>query len=658
MKNLKNLYTWLVALLLVLALGALPATGMAASSKVSKTLLIYETIGQAPAYPVSFKAYTSSLGYTAASGLSYNLAAAQEQQIAARVTDLQPVTAVDGSGHPLSQNTLLGNAKTSLTQQYVNSLAGQMAAYMQAAGAATAIFNYQQQVMVQGNSQPMYLVWQLIVDGSGRPRYGDAQLIPSAPNFVHAVYTSKAVAATLPASFAYKQAGTVQWQQVNQQVQPLTAMQTIDVNGAFDAPTADATASVYPAGCTLDAASGQVSCDPDYGLKCLINHASDPYTAASPNPANPNDTGCPTVPINGYTDFISLENANGASGGYLDYVYSLTPVYIPSTDGSGTQTAAVAVSVDTRTWAQNGYSNCNYGQYVLNQVDYLGNPIPPAFTVTDNFNFYYDSSNSSGLLSRLVYETGIYNSYIDSNNGTFVNYTIYPDLNSSNDNVELYQCQDASGAYHYFMNNGAGALNTSNNGQPATFPIVSAAYNYPLTGVTYYNIQSPFSFSEFTISLTPSVDIYGNPISVALFTPVGSQTYVVTHPSVYATNLSYWGAATQGDYATSPVNIDTTTGGTYTNTGRIGYQVQSTVNRYYVTPDGQYILIGSRLLPVIAPTQNYSKTVSLPSGADPASYAYLIIDPFNTTQTYDYRNDTVNQLPASDYIYVAPIVIQ
>ena len=378
MKNLKNLYKWLIALLLALALGALPATGMTAGSKASKTVLIYETIGQPPSYLVNFTAYTSSLEYTAASGLSYNLAAAQEQHIAAKITELPPVTAVDGSGHPLSQNTLLGNAKSSLTPQTIDTLTSQLATgyttsagqfvpgYMSTVGAATAIFNYQQQVMVQGNSQPMFLVWQLIVDGSGRSRYGDAQLIPSVPNFVYANYTSKAVAATLPASFAYKQAGSVQWQQVNRQIQPVTTLQTIDVNGAFDAPTADATASVYPAGCTLDAASGQVGCDPDYGLKCLINHASDPYTAASPNPANSRDTGCPAVPINGYTDFISLENANGASGGYLDYIRSLTPVYTTSTDSSGNtiQTATVAVSVDTRTWAQNGYANCNYGRYV------------------------------------------------------------------------------------------------------------------------------------------------------------------------------------------------------------------------------------------------------------------------------------------------------
>ena len=81
------------------------------------------------------------------------------------------------------------------------------------------------------------------------------------------------------------------------------------------------------------------------------------------------------------------------------------------------------------------------------------------------------------------------------------------------------------------------------------------------------------------------------------------------------------------------------------------------VNRYYVTPDGHYFLIGNVTANSIAPTQNYNKTVSLPDGANSGGYAYLIIDPFNTTQIYDYRNDTVNRLPAANYLYVAPIVV-
>ncbi len=641
-------------LAVVLGVTAFPA--LATSSKASKTVLVYETIGQPPSYPLSFKAYTSSLGYTPDSGLSFNLAAAQEQNIAASgIVQAPVVPAVDGSGNPLSQSALLSSANASFAQ-YALPLASQLSVYMTSAGAGSAIFNFQQQVMVQGNSHPMYLTWQEIVDSSGRPRYGNAQLIPTAPNFVYADYTSKAVAAALPPSFAYPQAGTIQWQQVNQQMAPVTAMQIINVNGAFDAPSAVSTATTYPAGCTANA-TGQVGCDPDYGLKCLINHASDPYTPASPNPANPSDTGCPAVPINGYTDFISMENANGASGGYVDYVRTLTPVYTTSTDANGNtiQTAAVTVSVDTRTWSQNGYTNCNYGQYVINLVDNNGNAILPptsGFAITNAFAF-----NGGGASPWLVYETGIYNSYSDGNGGYVTNYSIYPASNTSDLYAEMYQCQDTSGAYHYFMNNGTGIVNYSNNGNPASFPEITGALSCPPTGATCSGIQSPFSFSEFSISIITPYDIWNDPLSpVLLFTPAGSQTFIVTYPSIYATNLSYWGWLTYGDYAVSPVNIDTTTGGTYTNTGRIGYEVQSMVNRYYVTPDGNYYLIGNVSNNTIAPTQNYTKTVSLPSGASAAGYAYIIIDPFNTTQTYDYRNDTVNQLPAANYIYVAPIV--
>lgn len=549
MKNLKNSYTWLLALLLALALGALPATGMAASSKASKMLLIRETVGQPPSYPTSFNVYTSAPEYTAAWGLSLNIAAAQEKAIAANITQIQPIPAVDGSGNPLLQSDLLANAGAVFTAQTADIIANLMAQYMQTAGAATAILNFQQQVMVQGNSQPMYLVWQLIVDGSGRPRYGDAQLIPSVPNFVYADYTSKAVAAALPPSFAYPQAGTVQWQQVNQQMAPVTAMQTINVNGAFDAPTADATASVYPAGCTQS--GGQVSCDPDYGLKCLIDHTSDPYSAASPNPANPSDTGCPAVPINGYSDFKSLMNANGASAGFVDYVQSLAPQYTTSTDSSGNtiQTALVDVSVDTRTWSGGGYSNCP---------------------------FVVNSSNDWQQPSYSVSVT----------------------------------CTDAGGNSVVFIG-------------------TNDAYQYTQPW--------PGEIDTDSSEVSPVQAAFGSAVVTIL--SMSDSTDGIADVSVS-------GGGSGNSSAT------------YTNTGRIGYAVQSTANRYYVQSGGAYTLMGSVTNPTLAPTQNYSKTDTLPSGADSAGYAYLIIDPFHTTQTYDYRNDPVNLLPASDYLYVAPIVTQ
>ncbi len=110
--------------------------------------------------------------------------------------------------------------------------------------------------------------------------------------------------------------------------------------------------------------------------------------------------------------------------------------------------------------------------------------------------------------------------------------------------------------------------------------------------------------------------------------------------------------------ATAAVNVSAVAGGTLLNSGRIGYAVQSTVDRYYVTPDGAYSAIATTTMPSIAPTQSYNKSVALPQGANAASYTTLIIDPFNTTQIYDYTNDTVNGLPVSAYVYVAPLQAQ
>jgi hypothetical protein len=116
---------------------------------------------------------------------------------------------------------------------------------------------------------------------------------------------------------------------------------------------------------------------------------------------------------------------------------------------------------------------------------------------------------------------------------------------------------------------------------------------------------------------------------------------------------------TPGLYEFYPGNINIyplggNSGPTYTNSGTIGYEVQSVVDRYYVLPDGAYTLLNELTFPQQAPTQSYSYSVTLPGGATLAGYANMIIDPFGTDQVYDYTNDTVNGLPASAYT-VAPI---
>ncbi len=99
----------------------------------------------------------------------------------------------------------------------------------------------------------------------------------------------------------------------------------------------------------------------------------------------------------------------------------------------------------------------------------------------------------------------------------------------------------------------------------------------------------------------------------------------------------------------------------FVNAGEYGYLLNESYNRGIVLQT-QGTITSSQTLSrhTLSPTHNYSKTVYLGSGSvSQANYQYKIIDPFGGgNQVYDWRNDTVNHLPASDYIYVAPLQVK
>jgi hypothetical protein len=84
---------------------------------------------------------------------------------------------------------------------------------------------------------------------------------------------------------------------------------------------------------------------------------------------------------------------------------------------------------------------------------------------------------------------------------------------------------------------------------------------------------------------------------------------------------------------------------------RVGYELLKQVDRFLVEPDGTYTQVGSASEITISPTVNVDKTVNLPKSAKCLGYQFNVIDPFTTTQVYDFRNDTVNELPQSKYMY-------
>lgn len=221
--------------------------------------------------------------------------------------------------------------------QYHNMLKAGILPYMADHGYTTAMFDYGQRVVVAASPAPRikWLSWRVLIDSTGRERYADVKLLDEAPQTLYVSYTPKKVAEGLPNGFAYPDAGKIKWNMMDSSGNAISAITTIDVNGAYDEPTAQVDApDPLPAGCTRNPDDGQVACDPDYGLKCLINNQSDP--------------GCPTA----YKDVRQLIEDTAPAATIVDYTRKVQPIYedVDNGDGTSTSVAKTAVSIDTRTW--------------------------------------------------------------------------------------------------------------------------------------------------------------------------------------------------------------------------------------------------------------------------------------------------------------------
>ncbi|MCL4492821.1 MAG: hypothetical protein M1510_13155 [Nitrospirae bacterium] len=93
-------------------------------------------------------------------------------------------------------------------------------------------------------------------------------------------------------------------------------------------------------------------------------------------------------------------------------------------------------------------------------------------------------------------------------------------------------------------------------------------------------------------------------------------------------------------------------GSTYNNTGRVGYTLEYKAERYFIEPEGNYSLTASSTGYTVSPmTQDFNKTITVNNSQNAATLAYTIIDPFSTNALYDFRSDTVNNLPCNRYLY-------
>lgn len=226
-------------------------------------------------------------------------------------------------GTPTLASLLATSAAYSRT--IINSVTNQLKAAIKTSNAGSAIFQYDQEVQVQGQptTPPPHLVWTLFVDASGRVFYGDPIVIPGEPTYIYAIYTPKNVASGLPAGWAYPNAGTLRYQILKSKDNSLVQdWVTVNVNGAYDDP--------------VQTVNSGAQLDPDAGLKCLVDKTSG---------------GC----VTGYTDLVTLLGQTGAMATVLDYTRQLQPTMQNNADG--TVSPKSAVSYDQRNWS---WTTCTY----------------------------------------------------------------------------------------------------------------------------------------------------------------------------------------------------------------------------------------------------------------------------------------------------------
>ncbi len=477
-------------------------------------------------------------------------------------------------GFPGTQSAWLAAANTQLSLSYL-SMKPAVTSYMGANGISSAIIDYAQRVLVDAVPAPKikWLTWRVLIDSTGRDRFSSAKLLDESPQALHVTYIQKTASDGLPASFVLPDAGAIKWRVTDLGGVPITSDANIDVNGVYDEPQY-IEGGVVPAGCSIDAADGLVSCDVDFGLKCLINNQSS--------------ASCPS----GYKDVRQLIDDTAPAFVTIDYARKVEPVYneVESPAGSGeyVSVAKVGVSVNTRKWTQEA-----------GVVKWLP------------------------MVTQHYQDTIIYNEGYDENG-------------------------------EYFQDSHINVISQ------AAYPWGGGLCHGKKTSRYFRDSDNPGKLWRI-IYLGSGKYHYLSPADVVFDAGINA-----FKKSCLSTDINEgWGCAPLGaNPACANPYEDSTTPITYQNTGAVGYLLQAEVSQYHVLPDLSYQSIGQKVLNPVASPQPYDKTVTLPAGSTCSQHSTKIIDPFATVAIYDYLADDndpvapldVNGLPASSYLYVAPIV--
>ena len=184
-------------------------------------------------------------------------------------------------------------------QARLSGLATQLVNHLTGTGQESAWFDYQQSVSSKGKKK--YLVFSVSVKRNGDYTWSGVSVVDVAPTTVYITYTSKTVQQGLPSSWAYPNAGNLQYDVRNVNFQAVTTPIVLATMGAYDAPQASDASTVV---------------DPDAGLKCLIDRDSAP--------------GC----NRSFPDARSLIKTTDSVRAMVDYVRMVKPAYSEEPDGS------------------------------------------------------------------------------------------------------------------------------------------------------------------------------------------------------------------------------------------------------------------------------------------------------------------------------------
>lgn len=291
------------------------------------------------------------------------------QEFVGRMTPFMPSPVTISYGNCRGQQVSPTNSDvisqaTSYLKNNYGQISAPMVAHMKKYGISNATFKYEQAVevstgtadandvesascqMSEIGTQTRTLTWTFTVDQQSKVTYGKVTTSTDTLTSVHAVYYSKAVAPGLSDDLRYPKAGILSYELLDAQGVSISANKEFDVGGVYDVVVTGNTdtmeESITSEALVLAAAT------------CAANHSS---------------SGCNSAQLQ-QPDVRSFLDSSGSSLGILDYIKSISPVYIEvGVDADGTTANTI---MDWYLYEQNrslSFPICGYATYA-NQGNY------------------------------------------------------------------------------------------------------------------------------------------------------------------------------------------------------------------------------------------------------------------------------------------------